>query len=151
MIIHFGPVGRDDGNYKPVIIDQLNTHFDLEGYKCAVFDKGGCGLLVKLPDNRTVTLYSQLGALFGEVIASKVEPIDCHSFSVFLNHDLVFMPSRITMDKAILSFYSDSMNFSIDLNKLNFGYDTFHSVIGSEIEASQKLSLKKIINGIKES
>ena len=107
--------------------------------------------MVKLPDNRTVTLHNQLGALFGEVFASKVGPIDCHSFSVFLNHDLVFMPSRITMDKAILSFYSDSVNFSIDLNHLNFGYDTFHSVIGSEIKASPKLSLKKIVSGIKES
>lgn len=151
MLIHFGPVGRDDENIKQIIIDQLNTHFDLEGYKCAVFDKGGCGLSVKLPENRIVTLHIQLGSLFGQVFASKLRLIDCHSFSVFINHDHVFIPSRITMDKAILCLHSDSVNFSIDLNQLNFGYDTFHSVIGSEIEASPKLSLKKIISGIKES
>ena len=32
MLIHFGPVGRDDENIKQIIIDQLNTHFDLEGF-----------------------------------------------------------------------------------------------------------------------
>lgn len=150
MLIHFGPVGRDDENIKQIIIDQLNTHFDLEGFKCAVFDKGGCVLSVKLPDNRIVKLHNELGSLFGEVFASKLRLIDCHSFSVFINHDHVFIPSRITMDKAILCLHSDSVNFSIDLNQLNFGYDTFHSVIGSEIEASPKLSLEKIVEGIKE-
>lgn len=150
MIIHFGPLGRDDKSKQPVIIDQLNTHFELEGFKCAVFSKGGCGLSVKLADDRTVMLHNQLGALFGEVLASRVGRIDCHSFSVFVDHELVFIPSRITLDKALLSFNAENMCFSIDLNQLNFGYDTFHSVIGTEIQAAPKLSLEKIISGIKQ-
>lgn len=150
MIIHFGPIGCDHKRHKPIIIDQLNTHFELEGFKCAVFSKGGCSLSVKLADERTVTLHNQLGALFGEVLASRAGRIDCYSFSVFINHELVFSPCRIRLDKAILSFYAEDMSFEIDLNQLNFGYDTFHSVIGTEIQATPKLSLEKIISGIKQ-
>lgn len=146
MIIHFGPLGREDKSIEPIIIDQLNTNFDLDGFKCAVFSKGGCGLSVKLADERTVTLHNQLGALFGEVLASRAGRIDCCSFSVSVNHELVFMPSQITMNKAILNFHSNDVKFTIDLNQLNFGYDIFHSVIGSEVKASPKLSLKNIFS-----
>lgn len=142
MDINFGLVGQAKKALYSVLIDQLNEYFYFDGFKCAVFNKGGCDLSIKLTDEHTVTLSNSLGNLFGEVYASKEGLIECHSFTVLVNQIPISTPSRITINKAILNFESKEIRFSMNLNQLNFSYDIFHKVIGSEIGAIPKISYK---------
>lgn len=148
MAIHFGPVGHDGKPLNPIIINKRDTYFEFDGFKCAVFKKGGCDLTVKLSDERTITLRSQFGGLFGQVFSSKLSAVECYLFSVLIDYEPVFIPSEININKGVLHFKSKTINFSIDLNQLNFNDETFRNVIRSEMEAAPKIRLEDIIKGM---
>lgn len=131
------------------IIDKVNEHFHFDQYKVTVFDKGGCSLSHTLEDGRIVALHTQLGVLFGEVFASKVRPIVCKSFAVFINHKLVHVVAKITMEKGVLSYACGDVKFNMDLINLSFKDEIFHQVLNIENSAIPKLSRQTVLYGIR--
>lgn len=131
------------------IIDKVNENFHFDQYKVAVFDKGGCSLSHTLEDGRIVALHTQLGVLFGEVFASKVRPIVCKSFSVFINHQLVHVVAKITMDRGVLSYACGDVRFNMDLINLSFEDKIFHQVLNVENSAIPRLSRQAVLDRIR--
>lgn len=130
------------------IINQFDEYFSFDQFKVAVFSKGGCSLSHSLEDGRIISLQTQLGILFGDVYASKVRPIVCNSFAIYINQKLVHVVAKIQMDKGILSFLCADMAFTMDLSSLNFDYDTFHRVINIEVNATRKIGHSNVLNTI---
>jgi hypothetical protein len=142
MIIRFssdaGPI-KTDTKQVSEMINQFDQYFSFDQFKVAVFSKGGCCLSHTLEDGRTISLQTHLGILFGEVYASKVRPIVCKSFAIFINQKMVHVVAKIQMDKGILSFHCADMAFNMDLNRLYFNHTTFHHAISVEATAARKI------------
>lgn len=148
MMIRFSSDVLHAKNDSAKVINQVDEYFSYDQYRIAVFSKGGCSLSHSLEDGRTISLQTQLGILFGDVFASKVCPIVCKSFAIFINQQLVHVVAIIKMDKGILSFNCADMAFTMDLSCLNFSYETFHQVINIEVNATSKISISDALNTI---